>query len=84
MKIDKRLIKAMEDSDAYYVICVNGDTHITAIDGKTNNDLKTVHKLVQAMLGSISKCIDKKEWNNSQPLLITIIEAIKRWPVLKK
>lgn len=84
MKVDKRLINLMKDSDAYYVICVTGDTHVTSINGKSNNPLEIVHKLTQAMLGSIGKVMETKECTNAQPLLVTIMEAIKRWPKLKE
>lgn len=83
MKVEKRVIKLMENSDAYYLICVNGDNHVTYIDSKSKNSLHAVHKIVQGMLGSISKSINTKEWTNAQPLLVTITEAIKRWPKLK-
>jgi hypothetical protein len=81
MKLDKKLIEEIENSDACYIIGVKGKTNFTAIQGRYSNDLETVHHLVQGMLGNIDASVTKKKWNNSQPLMILIYEAIKRFPI---
>lgn len=84
MKLEKEIIDQIENSDAYYIIGVNGDTHFTSVAGKYSDNTETIHHIVQGMLGSVDKSINGKKAENSWPLLVLIAESIKRFPQFRK
>lgn len=85
MKLEKELIKHIENADAYYIVAVKGDTNITSCQAKDGSILTATHLISSALLGIVhSAVIEKKKSVNSIPIIFTIVESIKRFPQLLK
>ena len=84
MKLDKKLIDYIENSDAYYIVAVKDGKNITSCQSKDNDVLTASHLIAGALLGGIKSAIEDKELVNNVPILVTIAEAIKRFPQLLK
>ena len=56
MKLEKNTLKAIENSDAFFVIGIKNGIHFTAIDG--NMDLENIMASLSAgMLGAVANVI---------------------------
>jgi hypothetical protein len=80
MKLDKKILDYIQNADAYYLIAIKNNQHLSSIQGIDNDVIETIHKIVSGMLGDIDRCIQQKQYNNSSVLMILISEAIKRYP----
>ncbi len=84
MKLEKEIIDQIENSDAYYIIGVKGETNFSSIGGKYSDDTETIHHIVQGMLGSVNEAINSKKAGNAWILMVLIAESIKRFPQFMK
>ncbi len=84
MKLEKELIKHIENADAYYIVAVKGDTNITSCQAKDGSILTATHLISSALLGIVHSAVIEKKTVNSIPIIFTIVESIKRFPQLLK
>ena len=84
MELTKEVIEQIESSDAFYVIAVHGKTNFTFMDGKDPDKMKSIHHIVQGMLGNVDEFIKEKKCVNSLLLTLFVRAAIKAFPSLKK
>lgn len=83
MELLKEEIDLVKKSDAYYLLAVQGEEHFTSIDGIYNDRIKTIHKLIQALLGSLKNGMSTG--NSNGVFLLTFIQtAINTFPELRK
>jgi len=77
MKIEKEIIDQMESCDAYFMIGVRDKIHFTSIGSTHTDDTKTMHHLVQGMLGSVDDIIKSKKQGNGMVLMVFAYKAAK-------
>lgn len=82
MKLEKNTIKAIENSDAFFVIGIKNGTHFTAIDGSMELENMMV-SLSEGMLGVVEHVI-KGEGINGLPLVALIKAANEKFPEINE
>jgi len=84
MKLDIKSIELIEKSDAYYIIVIKDEKNFSLMRGIYSEQIQTVKKIVEGMLGIVNESINKNNLGNSQPLMLFIMQAIKKFPIFKK
>lgn len=82
MKLDKKIIDYIENSDAYFIVAVKGNENATSCQAKNESAMTATELIAAALLSSIKKAIDEKETVNIMPILVTISKAVKLFPEL--
>lgn len=83
IELTPKEIRAIESSDAYFVIGVKDGKHFTIAKGKLDTEEKNVEEITQGMLGCINLFL-KQRVGNGLIIVATVVNAVKNFPELLK